>query len=119
MVFNYETRKDLIQQRESLLEEVEDLRLDILEYEDIIQTMKENAQIRDEIIGFKEEAIQYQKGIIISKAKRINALQQFVNSLLREKGAEPMFTEDDFEDEEIEFQQAEEVFKGVGFLEQT
>lgn len=103
MVFNYETRKDLIQQRESLLEEVEDLRLDILEYEDIIQTMRENAQLRDEIIGFKEEAIQTQKDIIILYAKQINALQNYVNVLLKETGAEPIFTEDDFKDEEIKF----------------
>ena len=96
MVFNYETRKDLIQQRESLLEEVEDLRLDILEYDEIIQLKEETTQ-------FQEETIQHQKDIIILKAKRINALQQLVNSLLREKGAEPMFTEDDFDDEEIKF----------------
>lgn len=103
MVFNYETRKDLIQQREDLLEEVEDLRLDILEYEDIIQTMKENAQLRDEIIGFKEETIQTLKDILTVRAGRINALQNYVNVLLKETGAEPIFTEDDFEDEEIKF----------------
>lgn len=103
MVFNYETRKDLIQQREDLLQEVEDLRLDILEYEDIIQTMKENAQIRDEIIGFKEEAIQSQKGIITLYAKQINALQQYINTLVTKDGGEPIFTEEDFKDEEMNF----------------
>ena len=103
MVFNHETRKDLIQQRESLLEEVDDLRLDILKLEEIIRTMEENAQIRDEIIQTMKGNTQILKDIITSKAKRINALQQYVNTLLKEAGAEPIFTEDDFEDEEIKF----------------
>ena len=101
MVFNHETRKDLIQQRERLLEEVEDLRLDILKLEEIIRTMEENAQIRDEIIQTMKGNTQILKDIITSKAKRINALQQYVNTQLKETGAEPIFTEDDFEDEEI------------------